>query len=149
MREQQCVAVRRRFGGFVHADDATAAPVVVDHDRLAEIRRQRIGQHARHGIDGAAGGERHDQADRPGRITVRRCACDAEAQQRAKEQKPFHGSLPVIGMRYSAGIGVAGPVGASAAGVDGPFSTRSSMAIRNAMPKASTSAQLMNTKRNA
>ncbi len=52
---------------------------------------------------------------------------------------------------YSAGIGVAGAVGALAAGdwVAGPLSTRSSMAIRNAMPKPSTSAQAMNTKRNA
>jgi hypothetical protein len=38
---------------------------------------------------------------------------------------------------YSVGIGVAGAVGAVAAGevVAGPLSTRSSMAIRNAMPK--------------
>jgi len=50
---------------------------------------------------------------------------------------------------YSAGIGVAGPVGASAAGVEGPFSTRSPIAITNAIPKASTNAQAMNTKRNA
>ena len=51
--------------------------------------------------------------------------------------------------RHSAGIGVAGAVGADAAGVAGPFSTRSSIEIKNAMPKASTSAQAMNTKRNA
>ncbi len=50
---------------------------------------------------------------------------------------------------YSAGIGVAGAVGAFAAGVAGPLSTRSSIAIMNAMLKARTSAQARNTKRNA
>src|SRR5262249_57824699 len=53
--------------------------------------------------------------------------------------------------RYSAGIGVAGAVGALAAceGTDGPLSGRSSIAIRKAMPNESTSAQARNTKRNA
>jgi 2,4-dienoyl-CoA reductase-like NADH-dependent reductase (Old Yellow Enzyme family) len=50
---------------------------------------------------------------------------------------------------YSAGIGVAGPLGASAACVGGPFSGRCSIAIRNAMPNVSTSAQARNTKRKA
>src|SRR6476660_8514483 len=52
---------------------------------------------------------------------------------------------------YSAGIGVAGAVGAVAAGEGavGPFSGRSSMEMRNAMPNDSTSAQARNTKRNA
>jgi hypothetical protein len=48
---------------------------------------------------------------------------------------------------YSAGIGVPGAVGAPASGECrvGPRSTRSSMAIRNAMPKPMTSAQAKNT----
>ena len=52
---------------------------------------------------------------------------------------------------YSAGIGVAGAVGAVAAceGAEGPLSGRSSIAIRNAMPKERTRAQARNTKRNA
>ena len=52
---------------------------------------------------------------------------------------------------FSLGIGVAGALGAPASAVDlaGPLSTRSSIAITNDMPKASTSAQAMNTKRKA
>src|SRR5262245_2842903 len=52
---------------------------------------------------------------------------------------------------HSAGIGVAGAVGALTAceGTDGPLSGRSSIAIRKAIPKVSTKPQVRNTKRKA
>jgi hypothetical protein len=69
-------------------------------------------------------------------------------KHRVRGTKP---AAPRPGQAYSAGIGVAGAVGAVAAceEVDGPRSGRSSIAIRNAMPNESTSAQARNTKRNA
>jgi len=56
-----------------------------------------------------------------------------------------------VDLVYSAGIGVAGAVGALAASecVDGPRSGRSSIAIKNAIPKDKTSAQAKNTNLNA
>jgi len=59
---------------------------------------------------------------------------------------------PVAGFcHYSAGIGVAGAVGAVAAcdGGDGPFKGRSSIDIKNAIPNDSTRAQARNTNRKA
>jgi len=53
----------------------------------------------------------------------------------------------ILTAAYSAGIGVAGAVGAVAAcdGGVGPFSGFSSIEIKNAMPNDSTSAQARNT----
>ena len=64
VRQQQGVAVGARMGRRLHADDAAGAAAIVDHDGGAEVRRQRLAEHARHGIDRAARRERHDEADR-------------------------------------------------------------------------------------
>ena len=91
VRQQQRVAVGRRFRDRVHADDAAGAAAVVDHDGLAEARGQRRAQHARDGADRAAGRERHDQADRFRRIVVGAGRRRAREQRAEQQQGPhFH-----------------------------------------------------------
>ena len=62
------VAIGRRLGHRVGADDAGRARLVVDHHRLTQLRRQLLPDHARHHVGGATGLEGHDHLDRLGRI---------------------------------------------------------------------------------
>ena len=71
------VAVRIGLGDVGETDDAAGAGLGLDHHGLAEDLRHLIEHDAADGVGGAAGGERTDHADRPGRIVVgrdgRRC----------------------------------------------------------------------------
>ena len=66
--EQQCVAIGLRFSDEIGADDGAAARAILDDDRLAEERRQRLGERARHEVEAATGRLRHDDAQRFRRI---------------------------------------------------------------------------------
>src|SRR5262249_13094808 len=75
-RQRRCagetdgVAVGRAFSERVDPRQAAGAGADLDHDLLAELGAQRIGQGAAEQIGRAAGGERHDQPDRPVRQGV-------------------------------------------------------------------------------
>ncbi len=70
-REQDRVAVGRRFRDDVGAEIAGGAAAVVDDDRLAELRRQRLDDDARNDVGAAARRIRDDELDRPGGIVLR------------------------------------------------------------------------------
>ena len=69
--DAQRVAVGRRVRDLADADGAGRAGEIFDNDRLSERLAHRIGDHPRQNVGGAAGGERHDDRDRPGRIIGR------------------------------------------------------------------------------
>jgi len=84
------VAVGRGLGGGVDADHRARAGLVVDDHRLAQRLRQLRADEARDEVGGAAGGEGHDHADRPGGpCALRACErgqgrqCGRALQQRA------------------------------------------------------------------
>ena len=68
---EQSVAVGRGGGDGAGADGAARAGAVVDHDGLADLRGHLLEHDARDDVDRAACGERHDDADRPGRPLLR------------------------------------------------------------------------------
>ena len=72
--DQHGVAVGRTLEHGVHADGAAGAGAVLHHDLLADGLRHAFADGARDEIDGAAGRQRHDEADR----TVRKCALRAQ-----------------------------------------------------------------------
>jgi hypothetical protein len=79
--DQQGVAVGLGGGRGAGADRPAGAGPVVDDHLLSEHRRQPLRDQAAHHVDRPAGGERHDQLDRLGRIGLRaRCAGGEEAQ---------------------------------------------------------------------
>lgn len=63
--DEQRVAVGRRVRHEFGADAAAGAAAVVDHNRLAERARNAFADDAADDVGVAAGGERHDQVDRP------------------------------------------------------------------------------------
>ena len=70
---QQRVAVGRRLGHGVGADDAAGAGAIVDDYRLAEHFRELRRDRARDDVGDAARRRRHDHADRFGRVILRHC----------------------------------------------------------------------------
>jgi hypothetical protein len=68
--EQQRVAVRRRLGGGLAADDAVRTRPVVDDHLLAERFDELLGEEARLYVGVAARCERDDQADGLGRVLL-------------------------------------------------------------------------------
>ena len=70
-RQQQRVAVGRRFRDGVGADVAARAGAIFDDDGLAEMVRHLGRDDPPDRIDRAAGGERHHDADGPVRIALR------------------------------------------------------------------------------
>jgi hypothetical protein len=93
-RHQQRVAVwgaRRHRGG---ADDGAGARLVLDDDRLAEIRGHRLAEPARNNICAPAGRERHDDADEAVGIGgVGGGCCKAESdEQRGDGESKSRGS---------------------------------------------------------
>src|SRR5215831_12251146 len=70
--QQQRIAVRRCMRGEVAGEIAVRARPVLHHDRLAEARAQRLTQRAGDEVGRAARRERHQQADRPRGIGLRR-----------------------------------------------------------------------------
>ncbi len=71
--EHQRVAVGRGLRHRARGDRAAGAGAVLDDDVLAERLAHLLGDDARHHVVAAAGGVRHHQRDRPGRIILRRC----------------------------------------------------------------------------
>ena len=67
------VAVLGRVGDQFVADRASRAGLVLDHDRLAELLLHALPDDAADDVGAAARPERDDQADRLGRIVLRRC----------------------------------------------------------------------------
>ena len=70
-REHQRVAVRLGLGGEGGANVAVGARAVLDHDLLAELRRQRGRDPPGRNVDRAAGAKRHHHGDRPRRPGLR------------------------------------------------------------------------------
>jgi hypothetical protein len=68
--DQQRVAVGRSLDDFLGAERAVRTRPIVHHHRLAELRMKLLAEDARHRI-GCARGERHHQADRAARISLR------------------------------------------------------------------------------
>ena len=83
--EQHGVAVRRRLTRDVGADSAAGAATIVSDDRLAEPVVQPLHQHARDDIGAAAWRERHDQANRLGRIALGDCGSACNDRERGDE----------------------------------------------------------------
>ena len=69
--KQQRVAIRRRLGHGTDADQGAAAAAVFDHDRLPPRFRKLLADGAADQVVRAAGRERNDQGDLPGRIGLR------------------------------------------------------------------------------
>ena len=87
------MTVGRRLGDELRADRARGAGAVLDHDRLAQGLVQPLAQRARHYVGCAAGGEGHDEADRPVRI-ARLCGDERrrrEARKRDQRLQKFAG----------------------------------------------------------
>jgi hypothetical protein len=70
--DEEGMAVRRAARRRLGADGRARAGLVLDHDRLAQARRELLRQRAGDDVDAAARRKRHDEADRPGRILRRR-----------------------------------------------------------------------------
>ena len=70
--EQQRVAVGRALRDEIGADVAVRAGLVLDHDRLAPDLGELRPDLAREDVGGAAGRVGHDDADRLGRVVLRR-----------------------------------------------------------------------------
>jgi hypothetical protein len=62
--QQQGIAVTRRSGRHLGAEDAARTAAVVDDDAAARNLGQLGGDDARHNVDCPAGCKRHDDADR-------------------------------------------------------------------------------------
>ncbi|MNT70787.1 hypothetical protein D3C72_2092080 [compost metagenome] len=89
-RQQQRIAVRRRFGHEVGADAATPAGLVFNNDCLPQRLGHVMGQQASHQVDRATRGERNNQRDRlAGIVSSRvgqRVEADGRGQRRAKRK---------------------------------------------------------------
>ena len=68
---QNGVAVGFRLGDRSHSDRIAGTRAVLHHDRLAELRRNLLQHQTRHDVGRAAGGQRHDHADRLRRPALR------------------------------------------------------------------------------
>ena len=71
---QQRVAVGRRLGDDVVADDGAGAGAVIDHHLLAELLGEFLRDDAADDVGAAARRRRHDQPDRAVRVILRLCA---------------------------------------------------------------------------
>ena len=89
---QHRVAIGRGAGGGFGADAPAAADPVLDHHRLSELARKRLGHQPREDIGRTARWERHDDANRAGREGLglgRRPAPDGgRASDAAEERAP-------------------------------------------------------------
>ena len=79
------VAVGRRPRRRLGADVAAGAAAVLGHHRLAEARRQPLGDQPAEDVGAAAGRERQDEADRArGPGVLRLCQCEGKCKQRRR-----------------------------------------------------------------
>ena len=97
------VAVRRGLGGAGHAEAAAGAADVLDDEGLAERAAHVLADQAGDDIGRPAGGERHDDGDRFGRILLRqrRRAQRRQRDETARSQKTNapHRALPRRSLR--------------------------------------------------
>ena len=63
--QQQRVAVGRRLGHRLGADQGAGAGAVLDHHRLTQQRAELVGNLSRDAVEAAAGRLRHDEFQRP------------------------------------------------------------------------------------
>jgi hypothetical protein len=100
---EQRVAVFRRIGGELAADDAAGAAAVVHHDLLAQPRAQLGGDQAADAVVDGARRERNDQPYRLGRVVLRRGRRrEGQQQPRGLEQQcvqSWHHVLPKMRRR--------------------------------------------------
>ncbi len=83
--EADGVAVGRRLRDRVHADIAAGAALVVDVELFAQPFRQLLRNEACDQVTGAAGRERHDDADRPRGVgLLRRCVLAERGAKRGR-----------------------------------------------------------------
>jgi hypothetical protein len=92
------IAVGRGAGGHLRPDDAVGAGPAVDDDRLAQDLRELVARHARERVGGAAGGIRHDLADRAARIGLGNRACDLREQDLRKQEQRGPGCQQVASL---------------------------------------------------
>ncbi|MNZ94749.1 hypothetical protein D3C78_1138630 [compost metagenome] len=85
--QQQRIAVRWRTAHDLGRHRTIGAGLVLDHDRGSQALVHVLHQHPRHDVGAAARGERHDHADRLGRIGLR-------GRERAVERQPAQGQPP-------------------------------------------------------
>ena len=85
----QRVAVRRRLGDDLGADHASGTGPILDDDLLPKRGRQPLGDESRDDVRRIARRARRDEADRPGRISVR-------GTWRFARQSTRRGSMPAI-----------------------------------------------------
>jgi len=69
--DEQRVAVGRRRRDGLRADERAAARAVLDDERLAELRRQALGDEAPDHVVAAAGRARHDDVHCAARVFLR------------------------------------------------------------------------------
>ena len=84
---EQRVAVGRGAHDRLGADVAARAGTVLDHERLAELLRERLRDDPHKDVDRAAGRKADDDAHRPVRPGLRRRVADAREQGSARERK--------------------------------------------------------------
>ena len=83
--DQQRVAVRRRPRHGFGADAAAGATAVFDHHGLAQGIRYAVADDAADNVGIAAGGKRHDQADRP--LGIFRKGCPRQQRKALKQRQ--------------------------------------------------------------
>jgi hypothetical protein len=87
-RQAERVAVGRGLGDRVGAEIAARARLVLDHEVLAELVLEVIGDQPHHQVGGRAGAERHDQLDRPGRPALRQGGNRRGDESEKRNEKP-------------------------------------------------------------
>src|SRR5205807_7121582 len=85
------IAVRRRLGGRLGADDAACGRPVVDDERLPQRSFEMGRDEPRHHVVEAAGGEGNDQANRTAGVAVGPRADDAGEHDGEAQQQPKAG----------------------------------------------------------
>jgi len=97
---QDGAAVGRRFRDRVSRNIAAGARTVLDDHRLAEGFAELGAEHAGKHVDGAAGDEGDDDADRLVRISLGNGAAGIkrERRERKREAQPFHRIAPCAGV---------------------------------------------------
>jgi len=84
---QQRVAVGRRLGDRIGADDRAGAGPVLHHEGLLERVREMLGENAGVNVGGPAGAERHDDPDRTRWVILGLQGCGPRQYRRKRESE--------------------------------------------------------------
>ena len=90
--EEDGVAVGRRLGERIGREIAARAGAILHHHRLAELLGELVAEEPGQGVDGAAGRERHDDADGPVRIALRQRAAGRKRQRQTARSQAQRGA---------------------------------------------------------